>query len=145
MRSSDKLQYAHNDTNCSFLSDFFQEFLRVFIQENLKIQNFEYKVKWKTLIRTKWHQVLLSSLQLAIPNNEIWVLKNFYSKKFKISKFWVCHFLTITKIHLLFEYINSLNSSLLMLLMLMFFKNIFDGELSKKSYWMKLEGRERWY
>jgi hypothetical protein len=34
------------------------------------------------------------------------------------SKFWACHFLTITKIHLLLEQINSLNSSLLMLLML---------------------------
>jgi hypothetical protein len=38
-----------------------------------------------------------------------------FVKKIQISKFCVCHFLTIAKIHLLWEHISTLNSSLLTL------------------------------
>jgi hypothetical protein len=47
------------------IPDLFQEFLRNVIQENSKIQNFEYEVIRRTFIRTKWHQLQLSSLYLA--------------------------------------------------------------------------------
>jgi hypothetical protein len=84
-----------------------------------------YEVIWKTLIRTKLHQVLFQSLQLAkvmaIPNYEIWVLQNFGSKKFQISKFWVCNFLTITKRHLSLEHISTLNWIFLCFSSIMFF------------------------
>jgi hypothetical protein len=87
-------------------------------------------------IRTKWHQLKLPSLYLAkvmaIYNYEIWVLQYFCSKNFKISKFWICHFLTIVKNHLLLEHINSLNLSLLMLLMLSV-KSVF-----KKNNWWRI-------
>jgi hypothetical protein len=57
------------------IPDFFKEFLRIFIQEISKTPNFEYKVIWKTSMRPKRLQVLLSSLQLAkeiaIPKFEI--------------------------------------------------------------------------
>jgi hypothetical protein len=57
------------------ITDFFQEFLRIFIQEISKIQNFEYEVIWRTELRTKLHQVLPPSLQLAkemaMPNFKI--------------------------------------------------------------------------
>jgi hypothetical protein len=57
------------------IPDFFKEFLSIFIKEISKIQNFEYKVIWKTSMRSKRFQVLLSSLQLAkvmaIPKFEI--------------------------------------------------------------------------
>jgi hypothetical protein len=70
------------------ISDFFQEFLTFFIQENSKIPSFEYEVIWRTPIRRKLHQVLFSSLHLAkvmaIPKFEISVLQNFCSKNFKI-------------------------------------------------------------
>jgi hypothetical protein len=58
--------------------------------------------------------VLLPSLQLAkvmaIPKFEIGFLQNVCS-----NNFWVSHFLTITKRHILLEHINTLNSSLLVL------------------------------
>jgi hypothetical protein len=47
------------------ITDFCQEFLRIFIQEISKILIFEQKVIWKTPIRTKWQQMLFPSLQLA--------------------------------------------------------------------------------
>jgi predicted Zn-dependent protease len=79
------------------IPDFFQECLGFYIKENSKNQNFENEVIWRTPIRTKWHQALLPSLQLAkvMAKFEISVLQNFFSKKFKILKFWVCHFFTI--------------------------------------------------
>jgi hypothetical protein len=70
-------------------------------------------------MRSKWHQMLLSSLQLAkvmaIPKFKIWVLQNFCSKNFRISKFCVCNFLTITKMHFLLEHIKTLKPSLHMI------------------------------
>jgi hypothetical protein len=120
------------------IPDFFEEFLRIFIQENSKIPNFEYEVRWRTSIRTKWHQVLLPSLQLAkvmaIPKFEIWVLLNFCSKKFKILKFWVCHFLTITKIHLSLEHINTLKSILHMILAKSVFFKIWNLKILLKKF-----------
>jgi hypothetical protein len=63
---------------------FFKIFTDFFIQEISNIQSFEHEVIWRTLIRTKWHQVSLPSLQLAkvmaISNFEISVLHNFCSK-----------------------------------------------------------------
>jgi hypothetical protein len=47
------------------ISDFFKEFLRIFIQEISKIQHFECEVIWKTSMRSKRLKVLLSSLRLA--------------------------------------------------------------------------------
>jgi hypothetical protein len=35
------------------IPDFFQEFLKIVIQENSKITNFEYDVIWRTPVRTK--------------------------------------------------------------------------------------------
>jgi hypothetical protein len=58
------------------IPDFFQEFLTFFIQENSKIQNFEYEVIWRTPIRTKQHQVLLPSLQLA----EVMAIPDFFKE-----------------------------------------------------------------
>jgi hypothetical protein len=52
---------------------------------------------------------------MAIPKFKIWVLQNFCSKNFKNFKFWVCNFLTITKIHLLLEHISTLKPSLHMI------------------------------
>jgi hypothetical protein len=47
------------------ISDYFQEFLRIILQEISKIQNFGYEVLWRTPIRTKWNQFLLFSMQIA--------------------------------------------------------------------------------
>jgi hypothetical protein len=35
------------------IPDFFEEFLRILIQEISKIPNFEYEVRWRTPILTK--------------------------------------------------------------------------------------------
>jgi hypothetical protein len=52
------------------IPDVFQEFLRIFVQINSKIQNFEYEVIWSIPICTKLHQLELPSLYLvkAIPD-----------------------------------------------------------------------------
>jgi hypothetical protein len=47
------------------ITSFFQEFLRIIIQENSKNSNFEYEVILRTPIRTKCFQVQLSSLYVA--------------------------------------------------------------------------------
>jgi hypothetical protein len=120
------------------IPDFFKEFLRIFIQEISKILNYEYEVTWKTPILAKWHQLKFFNLQLAkviaIPKFEIWVLQNFCSKKFKISKFWVCHFLTIIKRHLLLEHINTLPS-----LQMIFGKSVFFKILNFKILLKKFQ------
>jgi hypothetical protein len=41
------------------IPDFFQEFLRIVVQENSKIQNFEYEVIWRTPIRTQLYRAAL--------------------------------------------------------------------------------------
>jgi hypothetical protein len=73
--------------------DFFKEFLIIFIQEISKIPNFEYRVRWRTLIRTKWYQMQLSSLYvakvMAIPDFFKEFLRIFIQEIKKKIKFWV--------------------------------------------------------
>jgi hypothetical protein len=146
------------------LVDFYMAFEAVFQQyfDNIFQHFMTTEVIWRTPIRTKWHQLKLPSLYLAkvmaISNYEIWVLQNFSSKNFKISKFWICHFLTIAEKRILLEHINSLNSSLLMILMLsvksVFFqqkknwcwivKKLFGWNSTRKcdynnSFWLKFK------
>jgi hypothetical protein len=71
---------------------------------------------------------------MVISSFEIWVLQNFCSKNFKISKFWVCHFLTILKKHLLLEHISTLNSSLQTLFVKYVFFKILNFKILLKEY-----------
>jgi hypothetical protein len=62
------------------IPDFFKEFLRIFIQEISKIPNFEYKVRWRTPIRTKLYQMQLSSLYVA----KVMVIPDFFKEFLRI-------------------------------------------------------------
>jgi hypothetical protein len=68
---------------------FVLEFMRIVIQENSKILNFEYEVIWKTSIRTKWFQLQLSTFYLT----KVKVISDFFQKFlgffFKNFKFWI--------------------------------------------------------
>jgi hypothetical protein len=81
---------------------------------------------------------MFSSLQLAkvmaIPKFTIWVLQNFCSKFFQISKFWVCNLLTITKIHLLLQNIKTLKPSLRMIFVQSVFFKIWDFKILLKKF-----------
>jgi hypothetical protein len=55
MRSYGELKYANSFYFAKVMAipDFFEEFLRIFIQEIKKIPNFEYEVIWRIPICTK--------------------------------------------------------------------------------------------
>jgi hypothetical protein len=73
------------------IPDFFKEFLRIFIQKNSKIPNFECEVIWRTPIRTKRYQLQLSSLYVAkvmdIPDFYKEFLRMFVQEISKIPNF----------------------------------------------------------
>jgi hypothetical protein len=114
------------------IPEFLKSFWQVLFKKMSKFKNFSMRSYRGLQYAQNDTKCCFYSLQLAkvmaIPKFTIWVLQNFCSKNFQISK------LTITKIHLLLEHIKTLKLSWRMIFVKSVFHKIWNFKILLKKF-----------